>query len=719
MRQLFLENGSLSVKDIGKPALTNDTLLVETYYSFISSGTEAATIAGASSSSMFLGNLPAKITKVVAALKTEGIEGTKALIRAKLRGGTIQQLGYSCAGRVVAVGKNISTIAVGDFVACAGAGIANHAEMVLVPQHLAVKIGDASSLKEASITTIGAIALQGIRRADLQLGETIVVIGLGLLGQLTVQLAVIAGCRVIGIDPVEDRRKMAEQCGAVAVFDPTDTELSKQINFLTSHHGVDCTIITAASKSDTLVQQAMEITRRKGKVVLVGDVGLHLQRDPLYRKEIDFLISCSYGPGRYDVTYEQEGIDYPYAYVRWTENRNMQTIVHLIEQKRLIISPLISQTVNLAHAAQGYETLKAQKGLGVVIDYEVSSSTLPVEKNKIAFAPAKKGNMRVGVIGAGGFAKIKLLPIIAKISNVTINAVVDPQPATALSTARLYAAATVLSDDRELFSKDLVDIVVIASPHANHASQIIEALKNGKAVFAEKPMVTTHEQLAELSDFLDAHPTVPFCVDYNRTYAPFVQIIETHTKQRSTPLMVHYRMNAGFIPQEHWVQREAGAGRIIGEACHIIDLFCYLTNSAPISISVDALQPTQESLGRTDNFVSTLCFADGSVCTLLYTALGNAAAGKERMEIFFDGKTIVMDDYRSLQGYGFPASFNKTAQQQQKGHEQLIEKFFGALKADKAVMPISFDRLKLVAHLSLIMNDLAVQGGGEQIVRIT
>ena len=721
MRQLFLKNGAVQLQNIAQPSLHDDVVLVRTHYSFISSGTEGATIGNAVESAHLFGNLRHKFSKVIETLQKEGLSVTKNLIRAKLKGSSWQQLGYSAVGQVVAVGNNITTLSVGDFVACAGAGIANHAEFLAVPYHLAAKVTDPAFLEQASITTLGAISLQGIRRADLKLGELVCVIGLGLLGQLTVQLAVIAGCRVIGIDPLAERRNLALKSGATAVFDPHDAALERSIQFMSSHHGVDTTFITAASKSDALTQQAMQLTRRKGKVIIVGDVGLGLKRDPLYKKEIDVLISCSYGPGRYDSSYEQKGVDYPYAYVRWTQQRNMQLIVELIEQKKLVVDHLISTTIKLEDASQAYELLKKQEALGIVLAYDASSPSVQACSPDL-FASVKKKyatSLNVGVIGAGGFATIKLLPFIANLKNVVISSIVDPNPVALLSTGELYKAATLLTNDTALFTDEALDAILIASPHVHHAAQIAQALSNNKAVFSEKPMVTSYEQLEQLKSVFREHPDAALCVDYNRSFSPFMQAVKRAITNRSTPLMIYYRMNAGFISQEHWVQQEAiGGGRIVGEACHIVDLFCFLTGSPASSINLEVLSPCQDSLNKTDNFVSSIRFADGSICTLLYTATGNSAAGKEYMELFFDGKTIIMDDYKTLQGYGLGNAFNQTSSMVQKGHEQLLEQFFSSLRPEikNRKNPQSFEHLEHVSYITLVMNDLARQSGGERVV---
>jgi predicted dehydrogenase/threonine dehydrogenase-like Zn-dependent dehydrogenase len=719
MRQVFLEKGLIKVKKVCEPLLDDNMVLVAVRYSCISPGTEGSTISSAQQS--LFSNMSQKLSKIVKAMSTDGIQGTKALVKEKLS--SIFPLGYSCSGQVIAVGKNIRRFQAGDLVACAGASNAYHADVIVVPENLVTLVNKEENLRDASMTTLGAIAMQGFRRANMQLGETICVIGLGLLGQLTLQLAKQAGCTVIGIDLLAERLQLAKKLGADIVLNPAEDEINKEVAFATAHHGVDATIITAGSKSNSIVQQAMEVTRRKGRVVLVGDVGLQIEREPFYQKEIDFLMSCSYGPGRYDEIYEKKGNDYPFAYVRWTENRNMEVFVKMLETKHLDIASLITQEVAIDDVQEAYEKLKEQKALSIILSYKenqvISLQTDNKQKTseqngQIKFLPAVKDTIRVGMIGAGGFAKVKLIPIVSRIKNVKINAIVDANIANCQTVSKIYEAACALTDDSKLFDEDMIDAVVIASPHKYHAAQALTALQNGKAVFVEKPMVTDFDQLNEMRQFFKNNTQVPFCVDYNRSYAPFIFKIKKELDKRQSPLIIQYRMNAGFIPKDHWIQTEVGAGRIIGEACHIFDLFCFLTAAEPRSVSVEALRPKNNNLFPTDNFSAQIGFSDGSICNLVYTSLGHNDLSKERMEIFYDSKTILMDDYKVLQGFGLPSSFNEKTMKPDKGHEQLLKEFFRNVTKDQFIPPISLKRLDMVAELTLIIDQLACAGGGQK-----
>ncbi len=471
-----------------------------------------------------------------------------------------------------------------------------------------------------------------------------------------------------------------------------------------------------------IINQAIAITRRKGRVVIVGDVGLEINRENFYKKEIDLRMSCSFGPGRNDPMYEEQGHDYPFAYVRWTENRNMQAFVELIEQDRLDIDSLISAEVDLDHIERAYEKLENKQVLGVVLRYgpneqaansAVTSSKAVLEyQEKLRFGQAFTDSIRVGIVGAGGFAKVKLMPVVAKLKNTKISAIVDANIANSINTSKLYGAAQALAHDDELFTSDLVDAVVISSPHKFHCDQALKALAHGKAVFLEKPMVTDFDQLARMQEFFRKHPNMPFCVDYNRSFAPFMLKIKNQVAKRKSPLVAHYRMNAGYIDKNDWRQSQVGAGRIIGEACHIFDLFCFLTDANPIAVSVESLHGQRTDIFPTDNFTAQISFDDGSICSLLYTALGHASLGKERMELFFDGKSIVMEEYTQLYGFGISSSFNETVSTPDKGHESLLRTFFKGLQKNADHSPIPFARLYKVAELSLIIDRLACEGGG-------
>ncbi|KKP24430.1 MAG: Oxidoreductase, NAD-binding domain protein [candidate division TM6 bacterium GW2011_GWF2_28_16] len=724
MKQLFLKKGNVYLEDVPAPVLESNNILVKVYYSFISSGTELAAISESEKNLIerFAQNSNKNTNKIFGAVKSDGPIGAFALIKNRLN--AVSSLGYACSGKVIAIGADVQRFKVGDYVACAGANIANHAEYISVPVKLATKVLNKNNLKQASLTTIGAIAMQGVRRANLALGETVVVLGLGLIGQITAQLCKLAGCKVFGIDIEPSRLETARQNGIDFVLD-ANSAVADQINFFTNHKGVDATIITATGDSG-IINSAMQYTRRKGRVVLVGNVDINFDRNPFYSKEIDFLISCSYGPGRYDNDYENKNIDYPYSYVRWTENRNMELFVDFLENKKLKLDFLIDQEFDINQPESAYTYLDKQKGLGALFAFgqDLSLDILNEIKNYknldtqnlsvIKYLPPKN-KIQVGFVGAGGFAKVKLLPILFKNRYAKLHTLIDKDNANLLTVAKTYNAKKIGNIAQKAFNDEDINMVVIATPHKYHFEQSLEALKNGKAVFVEKPAVVNFEQLYKLEQFFKLNPDIYYTVDFNRSFAPFNLIIKNVLSNRTNPLMINYRINAGYIAQDHWVNDKENGGRIIGEACHIFDLFGFLTDASPISVSVQSINGNHDSSINTDNFVATVLMSDGSCCNLIYSSLGNHDMGKENMEILFDGKSIVMQDYKVLKGFGLPASFNRTDKYPDKGHQYIFDEFVFNARIANSKQLINLKRIIDTSKLALTVDKLVRKNGGFEV----
>lgn len=639
-------------------------------------------------------------------LRRQGIQKTIAKVRGKLGAGT--PMGYSCSGVVVQVGKSITDIEPGQRVACAGAGKANHAEIVLVPRNLVVKVPDGCDLRDATSVTLGSIAMQGVRRADPRLGEIVAVIGLGLLGQITIQLLKAAGCQVIGFDLEPRRVALARQLGMDHGFVPGEVDVENEIRHLTADHGVDSTIITAASRSDAIVQQAMEITRKKGRVVVVGAVGLGLKRSPFYEKELDFLISCSYGPGRYDERYEEKGLDYPYAYVRWTENRNMAEYLRLVAEGEVNVGAILEREYDVIDAPQAYEELRAasEKPLGVLLSYGFKREERRDEKlaTKVTLKPFKpSGKISVAVVGAGSFAKGMHLPNLQRLSDLYhLRAIVSATGSNARATAEQFGSDYATTDYEDVLTDDTVDMVMICTRHNLHAPMAMKAAHAGKAIFLEKPMALSQEELDDLVAVLE-ETQVSFMVGFNRRFSPAARRVRKIVAERRNPLMVLYRVNAGYLPPDHWTQtEEGGGGRIIGEACHMFDLFNYWVEAEVESVAAQAITPRTEHVLAGDNVAATLKYADGSVCTLLYVATGAERLGKEYIEVHCDGKTLVIQDFKELRVYGTRGK-GWSSRVPDKGHLQELVDFEKYTRGEVRGV-ISLEEMVRASRIALIVD---------------
>lgn len=714
MRQLFLERGILSIKEVCEPKLDDYSVIVSVHYSFISSGKGLANIVAANQE-LFYENVPNKVKKILEIVTQHGVDYTAKMIKDKLAGKIIP-LGQSCSGQVIALGKEVKKFRVGDFVACAGPGLANHADVVCVPQNLITPIKNESFLKQASLTAVGAMALQSIRRANLQLGESVCVFGLETMGQLIAQLAKISGCKVVGADHNQDLLLNAQQSGIPYTYNFSQDNLLQSIELLTNSIGVDCVIITPDCAQDNIINDALKIVRKKGRIVIVENRDIQLKKNLIGQKEIDVLFSLSYGPGRYDPLYEYKGQDYPYSYVRWTENRNMEVFANLIETNQIDLSNFVKNEFNLNDISKAIENINQNNHLGVVLNYSEDKKLgcAPVKNDeKITFIPAFKDSMRVGIIGASKFTQLNLMPIISKLNNVVIDTIIDRDMASSLNAAKFYPGALAYTGSAELFSENNCNVVIVSPSAEINTDDIISILQKGKAIFMAKSLETNLIDFKQLKEFFLTHKKSYLCVGYHRTYSPFIQKIKKVIANRSSPLMIQYRFNAGFIPKEQRMQTEWKSGRIMIQAPHIFDLFCYLTETKPISVSVEALKHLSNVAFPTDNFCATISFEDGSVCSLLFTSLGHMDLGRERMELFFDSKSIVMEDYVSLIGYGISPTFDERVKVADQGYEKLITSFFESIRNEKSEMPFNLERLAMVTDLALTVDQLVCQGGGE------
>ena len=697
MLQAIIKKGKVLAEEVPAPKVSEGCLLIKVVNSCISAGTETTSVDVTKKSLIKLAlEQPENIRLGLDMLKTYGVKKTLKRIQGVREGG--KPTGYSISGVVLAAGKGVTGFSPGDGVAAAGAGIANHAEFVDVPVNLVMKLPDNLGFKEASTVTLGGIAMQGVRRADLKFGEYGVVVGAGILGLLSVQILKASGIRVIAVDIDDGRLQIAKELGAELTVNPMKDDQVKLIHNFTGGYGADAVVFTAATSSDEPLSSAFQSCKRKGKVVLVGVSGMRISRADIYPKELDFLISTSYGPGRYDDNYEQKGLDYPYAYVRWTENRNMSEYLRLLASGEINIEKLISAVYPITKVTEAFDALisKQQKPLMVLLDYgeveEEKIKELVHHPRKVLLneKPVSSERINVGLIGAGNFAAGMHLPNLSGLPDkFNLIAIADKNGQKATALGKQYGAKYTTADPDELFKDPGIDLVMITTRHDSHGQYVLQALKAGKNVFVEKPLATSQEELDEIKKFYDSDsPEKPLLmVGFNRRFSPYAREIKNHTVRRINPLFIHYRMNAGYIPLDHWVHEHGG--RMAGEACHIIDLMTFFTESEIESISVESITPRTSHFSDADNKSIVLKYKDGSVCTIEYFAVGSKNFPKEYMEVHFDEKTIALDDYKTLKGFGVNIKELKTPISQKGQKEELIE-YYNSLKAKDAKWPIEF-----------------------------
>lgn len=695
MKQIIqsYRTGELWLADVPCPAPRTGGVVVRTVASLVSAGTERMIVELAKKS--LLGKAQARpdlVRKVLDKIKTEGLGPTMTKVFAKLD--TPIPLGYSCAGVVVEAGER-SGLRVGDRVACAGAGYATHAEYNFVPKNLCVPLPDGVDFAAGAYATLGAIAMQGVRQADVRLGESVAVIGLGLLGLITVQLLAASGCRVIGSDPDTSRCDLAGTLGAEITV---ETGLEEAAVAFTQGRGVDAVIITAATPSNGPIESAAEACRPKGKVVVVGMVGMDVPRDAFYRKELDLRLSMSYGPGRYDPSYEESGHDYPYAYVRWTEQRNIEAFLALVAKGEVTPASLTTHRFGIDDALRAYDLLEGkarERYLGIIIDYASGDADdRPLRRVDLPVSKAAGGTLGIGFIGAGNFAKSVLLPELARRADVVLSGLCTATGMSGVETGKRHGFRYATTNVDELLADGATQAVFVATQHQTHAAFVIRALEAGKHVFVEKPLCTTPEEMDRIDAVVRSLPRPGPClmVGFNRRFSPHAAAIRAAFVNRSTPVVVNYRVNAGVAPTDSWVQDpERGGGRVIGEVCHFIDLAEFLVGSPPQTVFAASIRTSDRRAVPEDSTVVTLAYADGSLATIQYLANGASQVPKERVEVCADGMTAILDNYRHTTFHG--SRQRAVRGRQAKGFAEEIEAFVRSVRTG-GDWPISFASLE-------------------------
>ena len=649
----YQKTGEITVDELPAPKLRPGNVLVRNAFSLISAGSERTSVETAQASMIQKARIrPDLVRQVLDNFHREGLVATYKKVRDRLD--DFKDLGYSSAGVVVESG--VDDIKAGDRVACAGVGYASHAEIVSVPRNLVVKVPDEVGLDEAAFTTVCAIAMQGVRQADVRVGEQVVVIGLGLVGLISTQLLKASGCRVIGMDVAPRNFDLALTLGCDRCTLSNDGAILEVQSF-TRGYGADAVVITAATTSNQPVELAIQCARKRGTVVAVGAVGMNIPRSPFYEKEINFRMSCSYGPGRYDPGYEERGQDYPLGFVRWTENRNMEAALDMMAERKLNVGALITHRIPVDQGLRAYDIITGkveESHLGILIQYSDVSAAMALSR-RVELRPADRtasGRRAVlGFIGAGNFAQSMLLPPLVKLAP-RLRGLATAKPVNAKNVAKKYSFEFCATDATELINDREVNLVFVTSRHDSHARYVAEALRAGKSVFVEKPPALNDE---ELQSILEAYAEAEragtvrlLMVGYNRRFSEPVRAIQKLFAGRTEPLVMHYRVNAGFLPSTNWVQQPDQGGRFIGEGGHFVDVMQFLCGALPASVYAAA--PTDSARRyNNDNLLVSLSFADGSAGTIHYLANGANAVEKEYLEVFGDSKTARMWNFKKLE----------------------------------------------------------------------
>jgi predicted dehydrogenase/threonine dehydrogenase-like Zn-dependent dehydrogenase len=705
MKQLLqnLKTGRITVEEVPPPTLRPGGILVRSSRSLISAGTERMLLKLAKQSLVGKARQrPDLVRRVLVKARREGLLAAYRALQDRLDREV--PVGYSVCGEVLEVGSQAGPFEIGQRVACAGAGYANHAEINYVPRLLAVPVPAGVGAEAAAYATVGAIALQGIRNAKVGVGEAVVVIGLGLVGQLAVQLLKACGCRVVGLDPAADRVALAASQGAALAGEPKEDLAAKQVLDFTRGRGADAVLITAATASNAPVELAARLARDRARVVMVGVTAMDLPRKPYYEKELTFVVSRSYGPGRYDRQYEEHGHDYPAGYVRWTENRNLEAFLDLVASGAVRPDALTTHRFPLDEAMQAFELILSNREphLGVILTYpEKPAGAAPVAPPTVVLRRAgidqPSGKVGASFLGAGSFARSVLLPALKKLADVELRGIATASGASARSAGKKFGFAFCASTEDEIYRDPATDAVFIVTPHSQHADMVCRALAAGKSVFVEKPLAITLEQLGQVREAMKAHAGA-LMVGFNRRFASLAVRLKEFVRGFG-PMTILYRCNAGPLPADHWIADPAEGGRILGEACHFVDFFAYLTDAVPQTVF--AATP---SAGSGDDAQITVTCDDGSVCHLVYASGGPPSLGKERVEVFAGGRAAVLEDFRSLQLHHEDGRIEKRRLlRPDKGHSQELAAFLAAIRCggEMPIPPESLCMTTLVTFAAL------------------
>lgn len=705
-----IKTGEVKVMDTPPPNLFSNAILVKNYYSVISVGTEKTSIdMGKMSMIQKAKSRPDDVKKVLKEVKQQGIWATYKKVMNKLD--TPKSLGYSTSGIVLAVDDSVEGFKPGDRVACAGAGYALHADIVAVPKNLCVKMPDEVDFDEAAYATVGAIAMQGIRQAEPTLGEKFVVIGLGLLGQLTVQMLKANGCYVIGIDlddtSIENAKNIS---GADLALSRSKQDIKSIVKEATNGYGADAVIITAGTSSNDPVELAGEISREKGRVVLVGAVGMNFPRGPYYMKELEFKLSRSYGPGRYDYDYEERGNDYPIGYVRWTENRNMESFLALIKEKKVNVKSITTHTFSIDDADKAYAMISGEKKeyyAGILLKYDEldeAGKANYFKKIDISKVSGVAGSLGIGFIGVGNHAQSNLLPHVAEMKDKSFIGVCDSQGTVAKHIAEKYGFEFCTSNTEDVFNNDKINTILISTRHNSHADYVLKGLEKDKNIFVEKPLCLNNDELLKITEAYKAKSesgkTPLILVGFNRRFAPLMKKAKEFFADVKDPIVVNFRVNAGFIPKAHWVQDPVeGGGRIMGEVCHFVDIVQYITGSDPVNVYAQSISSKNSLITDIDNINITLKMKNGSMGIITYLANGDKAVSKERMEVTGGNLYAILDDFKQLQLFRNEKMTQYKIKGLDKGWKTEMIDFIEGAK--KGISPISFESQRLTTLTTL------------------